>query len=153
MTESEIRLAMHLLDDEQKAWVNAVKIGRWYIGNDGGARGVFDKKSEAISYVVGSRDQCRKYSKVTRLRSGCYEVAVLDIDEDPREKFYHTYLLEKITLKNVLRVKEITICSVLPEEYFEPYSELYAASKAFSNGETSEEETLQKFKDLGYDCQ
>lgn len=153
MTESEIYLAIHLLDDEQRAWVSAVKISRWYIGSDGGALGVFDKKSDAISYAVGSHDQHREYCKVTRLRAGCYEVSVLDIDEDPREKFYHTYLLEKITPKNILRFKEITICSVLPEEYFEPYSELYAAAKAFSDGEASEEETLQKFKDLGYICQ
>lgn len=153
MTESEIRLAMTLLDDEQRALVNAIKPGRWYIGNDRGTLGIFDRKSDAIDYAVSSHNQSKKHCKVTRYRKGCYEVSVLDIDEDPEEKFYHTYRLEKITPKNILEFKEISICGVLPEKYFEPYSELYAAAKAFSDGKASEEETLQKLKDLGYACQ
>lgn len=150
MTDADIRIAMTLLDEEQKAWVNAVKLGRWCIGNNGGTLGVFDRKSDAIDYAVVSHDQCRKCCKVTRWRKGCYEVAVLDIDEDPREKFYHTYLLEKITPKNILEFKEVAIVGVLPEEYFDPYCELYEAAKAFSDGKATEEETLQKFRGLGY---
>lgn len=125
MTEAEVRVAMALLDEEGKAWVYAVRPGRWILASDCGVHGVFDSKKElldSLEYYGAKHSESRKYN--------------LDI--------------RKITDENLLRFKELAVCDVAPKELFDCYSELYQAFDAFSKGEASEEETLQKFKELGY---
>lgn len=126
MTEAEIRVATTLLDEEGRSWVEAVRTGRWILVSDCGVHGVFDSKKEllnSLEYYGAKHSETRKYNLG----------------------------IKKINSENLMRFKEIAVCDVAPGELFDCYSELYAVFEAFSNGETSEEETLQKFKELGYD--
>ena len=49
----------------------------------------------------------------------------LDCDEDPGERLYHYHTLRRITPANLLEHKEAAICSMLPDWYFNPYSQEY----------------------------
>ena len=150
MTDAEMRVALQLVDEEHKAWLDQVREGRWILANERGVYCVSDKKAVAIEYALTSRGQKRENCKVKRNGKGVYELSVLDIDEDPAEKFYHTYVLERITAENIREYKEIVLCGILPDEYFDCYSVLYSVMRAFTDGKLTEEQVVQRLKDLEY---
>lgn len=125
MTETEITRAMTLLEDEERAELEKIQLGRWAIASDRGLYGVFDTKTDAIDSALSNHCQVRKYCKVTRHRAGAYSLSILDCDEDPSERFYHDFTLERITPNNILRFKEIALTEHLPSWFFDPYSEEY----------------------------
>lgn len=130
MMEQELKWAMTLLDEDQRRAVDEVRIGRWAVTNEDGVVGVYDKKAEAIDNALSSHGQPRNKSKVYRRAQGCYYICVLDPDEDPSEKFYHNYSLERITTENHHRFRELVVTARLPEWYFNPYSDDYKAWNA-----------------------
>ena len=146
MTEAEMRVALRLVDEEHRAWLDQVREGRWILVNERGVYCVADKKADAIDYALTSRGQARENCKVKRYGKGVYEVSVLDIDEDPAEKFFRTYALERITADNIREYKEIVLCGLLPEEYFDCYSWLYSVMHAFVDGHLTEEQVLERLK-------
>lgn len=125
LSEAEIRVATTLLDEEGRVWIEAVRVGRWILISDCGIHGVFNTKKELLDSL--------EYYGVKHSETRKYNLGV-----------------HKITSENLLRFKEIAVCDVAPEELFDCYSELYKVFEDFSNGKATEEETLQKFKDLGY---
>lgn len=125
MTEAEITRATTLLEDEGSAKIEKIQIGRWAIASDRGLYGVFDTKSDAIDTALSSHCQMRDACKVKRHRKGIYTLAILDCDEDPAERFYHEFTLERITTDNILRFKELVLTEYLPSWYFDPYSDEY----------------------------
>ena len=121
MTETEIRVAMTLLDEEGKAWVDAVKLGRFALYCDCGIQGVFDTRDELL--------------------------ASNEFDAAKHSSRGHSLVIRKITDGNILSIKEIALCDVVIEEFFDCYSELYKVFKEFSDGKITEEEILKRLKD------
>ena len=117
-------MATALLDEAGTAWVNAIKLGRFTLYCNCGIHGVFDTREELLAsneYDSAKHSDCK-----------------------------HDLAIRKITDKNIQFLKGIALCDVAPEALFDCYSELYQAFEAFANGKVSEEETLQKFKEIGY---
>lgn len=125
MTAAEINRAATLLDDDGKAELDKVRIGRWAIANDRGLYGVYDTKAEAIDTALSNHCQLREFCKVKRQQKGVYSLAILDCDEDPAEKFYHHFNLEQITSDNILEFKELALGNLLPDWFYNPYSVEY----------------------------
>ena len=88
--------------------------------------------------------------KWKRYHKGVYEVEVLDIDEDPCEKYYHGYILEKITPENLAEYRDMAFTGVAPDELFDVYSDLFKIFEKFEYGEITEEEILSQLKEIGY---
>lgn len=125
MTEAEINRAATLLEEEEISEIEKIAIGRWALASDRGLYGVYDTKAIAIDIATGDHDQYREHCKVRRHRKGVYSLDILDCDEDPSEKFYHHFRLERITADNILELKEIALADLLPAWFFDPYSEEY----------------------------
>lgn len=132
MTQTEITRAMTLLEPEDIAFLETLRAGGWVAANDGGVRGVFQTKAEAIEDILSAHGQERSKSKVKRTRKGKYSVRVLDPDEDPIERFYHEYDVARITPGNLLFYMELALVPLLPDWYFDSYTEEY---KEFHKGD------------------
>lgn len=65
------------------------------------------------------------YVRVGGKRQESTRSSILDCDEDPAERFYHDYTLERITPDNILQIQELSLVNLLPEWFFDPYSEEY----------------------------
>lgn len=125
MTEAEIIRAMTLLEEDEQAQVEKIQLGKWIVVNDRGVLGVHPTKDESIREALAFHSQSRRHCKVKRLRAGVYNLAILDIDEDPAEHYYHDYLLARIDSDNILRFQEIAVTEYLPDWYFSPYTREY----------------------------
>lgn len=125
MTESEITRAMTLLEEEEQAEVEKVQLGKWIVVSENGVLTVQSSKAAAIREALSHHSQIRQHCKIKRLRAGTYDLAILDIDEDPAERFYHRYFLTRIDEENILRFRELAVVPYLPEWYFSPYSPEY----------------------------
>lgn len=125
MTEQEITRAMTLLETEDLEKLAQVQVGKWAITNDNGIFGLYHKKREAIEDALCRHLQTRDQAKITRHGKGTYTLEILDCDEDPIERCYHSYSLERITESNLLWYKGLAICAMLPDWYFNPYSDRY----------------------------
>lgn len=125
MTEQEIARAMTLLEDEDLEELEQVQIGKWIITNDNGIYGLYQKKSEAIEDALCRHSQTRDHARIKRYGRGSYALEILDCDEDPIERCYHAFSLNRITAGNLLWYKGLAICAMLPDWYFNPYSDHY----------------------------
>lgn len=136
MTETDIARAITLLEDEAAIDLEKLQLGQWAIASDRGLYGVYNTKNEAIDVALSNHCQLRKSSKVKRHRKGVYSLSILDCDEDPEERFYHEFTLERITAENILHFKELFLTGVLPDWFFDPYSAEYKEYNAHTtNGE------------------
>lgn len=131
MTEPDIARAITLLEAEAAIELEKLQLGRWAIASERGLYGVYDSKNEAIDAALSNHCQQRKFSKVKRHRKGVYSLSILDCDEDPAERFYHEFALERITAENILHFKELYLAGVLPPWFFDPYSPEYIEYNAF----------------------
>ena len=122
MTEAEITRAMALLEEEGQAEVEKVQLGKWIVVSENGVLTVQSSKATAIREALSHHSQSRQHCKIKRLRAGAYDLAILDIDEDPAERFYHQYFLTRIDEENILRFRGLAMVPYLPEWYFIPYS-------------------------------
>lgn len=125
MTKEEIVRAKSLLDAEDAALFAQVQSGRWALVNARGLYGVFPSKAAAIENALNNHFQERRLCKSRRKAPGIYSLSILDCDEDPAERFYHDYTLERITPDNILQIQELSLVNLLPEWFFDPYSEEY----------------------------
>lgn len=125
MTEAEIKRAMALLDKEDVDAVDQIRLGLWVIANENGVMGIYKTKAEGIEDALSLHNQAKEKCRVRRHRAGVYDLRILDIDEDPAERFFHEYSLERVTASNILRYREMVLSNCLPEWYFNPYSEEY----------------------------
>ena len=125
MTKEEIIRATSLLDAEDAVLFAQVQSGRWALVSARGLYGVFPTKASAIENVVNNHCQERRFCKSRRKAPGIYSLSILDCDEDPAERFYHDYTLERITPDNILQIQELSLVNLLPEWFFDPYSEEY----------------------------
>lgn len=148
--EEIIRVGKQLLEDDEIAFIDEVRLGRWVMASDRGIYGVYDSKHQAIEDTISGHSQTRDNCKVKRYRKGVYEVEVLDIDEDPCEKYYHGYILEKITPENLAEYRDMAFTGVAPDELFDVYSDLFKIFEKFEYGEITEEEILSQLKEIGY---
>ena len=118
-----ISKAKALLDNEQKKLVEGLQVGSWVLhtGESIVPSNVFKTKAAALDCARGAFANTRKNFGVERLSFGsyCYSYRSPDDGEE-----YHFYI-EQITSSNILNIVENAITSMLPEEYFSPYSKLY----------------------------
>lgn len=124
MTDAEIRVAMTLLDEDGRAWVEAVRLGRYALYCDCGIHGIFDTREE----LLGSNEY----------------------DSAKHSRHKHDLAIRKITEENILFIKELALCDVVTEEFFNCYSDLYKVFNEFSDSKISEEEILKKLREMGY---
>ena len=68
------------------------------------------------------------------------------VTEDPAERFYHDYTLERITPDNILQIQELSLVNLLPEWFFDPYSEEYQTYHTVTKSwiENDKSETIEK---------
>lgn len=125
MTKQEMTRAMTLLEEDDLEELAKIKVGKWAITTENGIYGIYETKSEAIEDALARQMQTRNHAKVTRFGKGAYTLGILDCDEDPGERLYHYHTLRRITPANLLEHKEAAICSMLPDWYFNPYSQEY----------------------------
>ena len=131
---------MALLEGEEQAEVKKVQLGKWIVISENGVLTVQSSKAAAIHEALSHHSQSRQHCKIKRLRVGAYDLAILDIDEDPAERFYHRHFLTRIDEENILRFRELAVVPYLPKWYFSPYSPEY--QQFFSSADGSEEEPL-----------
>ena len=110
MTKEEIEKAAYLLEADEK---------------EDGIAGVFHAKREAINDLLGRHLQSRDHCKIKRVRKGFYNVEILDVDEDPIEQVYFSYTVQRITIDNITFLRELKLTALLPDWYFDPYSDEY----------------------------
>lgn len=125
MTDSEIKRAAKILENEDRAEFAQIQMGRWAIVSERGLYGVYDKKAIAIDTVLSEHSQSRRFYKIKRCSKGVYEFSILDCDEAPTEHFYHDFRLERITADNISWIRELALTALLPAWFFDPYSEEY----------------------------
>lgn len=125
MTDAEIKRASTLIEDEDLAAFEQIKLGLWAVVSERGLYGVYDKKAVAIDTVLSEHSQSRNFCKIKRCNKGIYDLSILDCDESPTEHFYHDFRLERITSNNISWIRELALTALLPAWFFDPYSEEY----------------------------
>lgn len=133
MNRDEINRAMELLDEHGKVQMSEIRVGRWVVVSVDGVWGVFDTKNSAISDVRSC--VCYVSAKTTRCAAGSYELRVLKEDGQTGEQFYQHYSVYRITKGNFLETLEYQITSLLPEWFFDPYSEEYKVWNGATKGQ------------------
>ncbi len=125
MTKEEIEKAAHLLEADEKEELESVRLGLWAAVSEHGIAGVFHAKREAIDDLLGRHLQSRDHCRIKRVRKGFYNVEILDADEDPIEQAYFSYTVQRITTENIIFFRELKLTELLPDWYFDPYSDEY----------------------------
>ncbi len=125
MTKEEIEKAAYLLEADEKEELESVRLRLWAAVSEHGIAGVFHAKREAINDLLGRHLQSRDHCKIKRVRKGFYNVEILDVDEDPIEQVYFSYTVQRITIDNITFLRELKLTALLPDWYFDPYSDEY----------------------------
>ena len=123
MNRDEISRAMELLDEHGKALMSEIRVGRWAVVSADGVWGIFDTKNSAISDILSCI--CYVSVKTTRRVAGSYELRILKEDIQTGERFYQNFSVYRIAKEDLLETLEYQLGSLLPEWFFDPYSEKY----------------------------
>lgn len=118
-----ISKAKALLDDAQIKLVERFQVGCWVI-HEGGeieADAVFKTKADALAHAKNTFLNARKNFVVEKISPGAYCYSYRSPDDGEEYHFY----VEHISSSNILTIVENVITTMLPDEYFSPYSKLY----------------------------
>ena len=70
--EEIIRVGKQLLEDDEIAFIDEVRLGRWVMASDRGIYGVYDSKHQAIEDTISghsqTRDKCKKDPVMSLIR-------------------------------------------------------------------------------------
>lgn len=125
MTIQEYERCKTLLSEDQLSNLDLIQVGKWIVVNEDGVAGVYERKADAISDIASKHLQEPTGCKSYRHGVGSYSLCIPDPAEDPAEKVYITYGLEKVTPRTLYRFQTRMLSALLPDWYYNPYSPEY----------------------------